>query len=60
MTSEDIIYRANAGYHMFTLVNSKPVAKPFFTDTITLKTMTEEIFYKVTSVDYQGHISKFI
>ncbi len=53
------IYRANAEYHMFTLQNSIPIEQAGYSDTITLKTLTEEIFYKVTSVDYQGHLSKF-
>ena len=53
------VYRANADYHMFTMINPIPIEQPLFKDTITLKTFTEEIFYKITSVDYQGHISKF-
>lgn len=62
-TEEDLrgyhVYRANADYHMFTMINPVPFGQATFRDTITLKTMTEEIFYKVTSVDYQGHLSDF-
>ncbi len=53
------IYRANASYHMYTLINPQPISINSFRDTITLKTTTEDIFYKVTSVDFQGHISSF-
>jgi fibronectin type 3 domain-containing protein len=53
------IFKANAADHIFTMVNAKPIADTVFRDSITLQTLTEEIYYRVSAVDFQGHISKY-
>jgi len=53
------IFKANAADHIFTMVNAKPFSENKFKDTITLQTLTEKIYYRVSAVDFQGHISKY-
>ena len=53
------IFKANAADHIFTMVNAKPFPDATFKDTITLQTLTEKIYYRVSAVDFQGHISKY-
>ena len=53
------IYSANQEDHIFIAVNNIPVRDTSFTDTITLKTLTENIYYKIATVDLVKNISGF-
>ena len=53
------IYRANSDKHVFTNILVKPVNAISYSDTISMKTLTEKIYYKITAVDYYGHVSEF-
>ncbi len=54
-TEEDIkgyrIYKANSVDHVFTPVSKELIQDTVFRDTVVLKTLTREIFYKVIAVD---------
>lgn len=52
-----MVYMANQEDHFFTNKTPKPISLESWSDTITLKTFTEEIFYRVTAVDFQSHVS---
>lgn len=45
------IYWSNADDHSFIMINNGPVRDTMFTDTITLSTLTEEVFYRVAAID---------
>jgi len=45
------VYFANAADHEFIQISSDLLKEPRFQDTITLNTLTEEIFYRVVAVD---------
>jgi len=51
------VYMANQEDHYFTNMTPKPVLDTVWTDTITLKTFTEHIFYRVAAVDFHSHFS---
>lgn len=53
------IYFANADYHEYIKINGRPVAENTWRDTITLKTLTEDIYYKITAVDHIGNVSSY-
>jgi len=53
------VYMANADEHVYSRLTSQPVRDTIFTDTITLKVLTEEIFYKIKAVDIKGNVSEF-
>jgi hypothetical protein len=50
---------ANQEDHFFTNMTPKPVIDTAWTDTITLKTFTEQIFYRVAAVDFHSHFSEW-
>ncbi len=51
------VYKANQEDHFFTSVTPQPVTLNRWQDTITLKTLTEEIYYRVAAVDFHSHTS---
>lgn len=53
------IYYAHDPSHEFTQATKGPWAETTFTDTITIKTLTEEIYYKVMAVDWVHNYSEF-
>src|SRR5690606_23446119 len=53
------VYFSNQEDHFFANLTGFPLKSPAYLDTITLKSFTEEIFYRVTAIDHLGHISKF-
>ena len=54
-----MIYFSNAKDHVFTTLNSDILTDTIYTDTITIKTLTEEIYYTMQSVDINYNYSKF-
>jgi hypothetical protein len=53
------LFSANQADHTFINVNNIPVSDTTFTDSITLKTLTENIYYRVSTVDWVGNVSEF-
>ncbi|MCG8696504.1 MAG: fibronectin type III domain-containing protein, partial [Bacteroidales bacterium] len=53
------IYRANAAHEEYSQLTVAPVLENQFTDTISLKTLTKNIFYKVMAIDKRQNYSKF-
>ena len=53
------IYRANSNNHLYTNILQKPIRINNYIDTVTMKTLTEQVYYKVTAVDHNGHVSQF-
>ncbi|GAA5032111.1 hypothetical protein GCM10011506_24450 [Marivirga lumbricoides] len=45
------LYFSNAKDHVFTTVNNHPIQDTVYTDTVQVKTLTEEIFYCLIAVD---------
>lgn len=45
------LYKANAADHEFTAVSKDIIQDTTFTDTLTLKTLTKDVYYKVIAVD---------
>lgn len=53
------VYMANAKDHVFARLTAKPIRDTIFTDTITLKVLTEDIYYKIKAVDIKGNVSEY-
>lgn len=53
------VYYANQIDHQFTNLTGYPIRSNGFIDTVSLKTLTEHVYYKVTAADQFNHISKF-
>lgn len=54
-----LIHTSNAVHHIFTCISGDAIQDTFWKDTITLRTLTKEIFYKIQAVDLMGNISEF-
>lgn len=54
-----LVHTTNASNHVFTCITGKAVPGTGWKDTITLKTLTKEIFYKIQAVDLMGNISEY-
>jgi len=54
-----LVHTSNAVHHVFTCITGDAVQDTFWTDTITLNTLTKAIFYKIQAVDLLGNISEF-
>jgi len=53
------VYFNNQADHFWTNVSQVIVQDTVFIDTITLKSLTEKIFYRITALDYNYNVSKF-
>lgn len=53
------VFRANFDSHEYAQATASPVQDAFFTDTINLKTLTKNIYYKVVAVDRHFNPSEF-
>lgn len=53
------VYRANSNHHAMTIITGNPVLENTFNDTITLKTLTEEVYYQITAIDYNSNYSPY-
>ncbi|MBX9785504.1 MAG: hypothetical protein K2X48_19655 [Chitinophagaceae bacterium] len=62
-SEEDIkgykVYYANAANHVFTQVTTEPDSAVNFIDSITLRTLTKNIWYKIAAVDENNNHSEF-
>ena len=62
-SEEDIkgykVYFANAANHVFTQVTTEPDTAINFVDSITLRTLTKNIWYKIVAVDENNNHSEF-
>lgn len=54
-----MVYFSNQKEYFYTNLTGHVLKDTFFTDTITLKTLSEKIYYRITAVDQFHHISKF-
>ncbi len=53
------IYFSNHRNGVFNILNSAPVADTSFRDTVTLKTLTKDIYYSIVAVDARSNMSPF-
>jgi uncharacterized protein len=53
------VYYANAADHVFIQLTTVPDTLTNFVDSITLKTLTKDIWYKIVAVDYNNNHSEF-
>lgn len=53
------VYRANLGREEYVQVTVQPVREPVFTDTIELKTLTKNVYYKVSAIDSHYNPSEY-
>lgn len=53
------VYMSNSLSHIFVKISSNTLSSNTFEDTITLKTFTENIYYKITAIDFHSHFSEF-
>ncbi len=53
------VYFANAADHVFAQVTTEPDSLTYFTDSINLKTLTKDIWYKLVAVDENNNHSDF-
>lgn len=53
------VYKANNKEHEFVQITRKPIRDTVFRDTIALKTLTKEVFYKAVAVDMMYNHSGF-
>jgi uncharacterized protein len=53
------VYYANAADHVFIQLTTIPDTFTNFVDSITLKTLTKDIWYKIVAVDYNNNHSEF-
>jgi len=53
------IFFANQNDHAFIQLNAAPLATDTFHHSLKLKTLTEEIFYKIVAVDFNGNPSPY-
>lgn len=49
------VYSANSKDHVFSRLTPKPIRDTIYLDTIKLKVLTEEIYYKIKAVDIRGN-----
>ena len=53
------VYYANAENHVFIQITTEPDTATNFVDSITLNTLTKDIWYKIVAVDYNNNHSEF-
>jgi fibronectin type 3 domain-containing protein len=53
------VYFANAADHVFTQITTEPDSLNSFVDSITLRTLTKDIWYKIVAVDFNNNHSEF-
>jgi fibronectin type 3 domain-containing protein len=53
------VYFANAPDHVFTQITTGPDSLNSFVDSITLRTLTKDIWYKIVAVDFNNNHSDF-
>ena len=54
-----MVYYSNQEDHVYAAVNNDLLQDTLFTDTINIKVLTENIYYKITAVDATRNYSKF-
>ena len=53
------VFFSNKPDHEYSLLTKVPLLDTVFRDTITIKTLTKKIYYKIVAVDYNSNYSKF-
>jgi uncharacterized protein len=53
------VYRANERNAIYYPLSKAPFSEPFFTDTVSIKALNREIFYKITAVDQRYNPSPY-
>lgn len=53
------VYMANGRNNIFRQVTSSPLIDSAITDTVTMRSLTEEVYYKITAVDYNNNASSY-
>ncbi len=53
------VYRANGKNNVYHQLTGYPLNDSTFTDTISMRSLTEEVYYKITAVDYNNNPSPY-
>ena len=53
------VYMANGKNNVFKQITSSPRVDSLITDTVTMRSLTEEVYYKITAVDYNNNASSY-
>lgn len=53
------VYMANGKNNVFKQITSSPRVDSLITDTVTMRSLTEEVYYKITAVDYNNNASAY-
>jgi len=53
------VYMANGRNNIFRQITSSPLIDSVITDTVTMRSLTEEVYYKITAVDYNNNASAY-
>jgi fibronectin type 3 domain-containing protein len=53
------VFYSNQKDHEYSLLTKSPLLDTVYRDTITIKTLTKKIYYKVVAIDYNSNYSKF-
>ncbi len=53
------VYMANGKDNIYKQITSSPRVDSLITDTVTMRSLTEEVYYKITAVDYNNNASAY-
>ncbi len=53
------VYTSNADYHEPVIITPMPLLDTFFYDTINIRTLTEEIYFRIVAIDWKSNYSEF-
>lgn len=53
------VYMANGKDNIYRQITSSPLVDSVITDTVTMRSLTEEVYYKITAVDYNNNASEY-
>ena len=53
------LYMANGRDNIFRQVTSSPLVDSVITDTVTMRSLTKEVYYKITAIDYNNNASAY-
>jgi fibronectin type 3 domain-containing protein len=54
-----MVYFTNSADHVYSMVNQMPLADTIYTDTIQIKTLTRNVYYKIKAVDTRWNYSEY-
>ena len=53
------VYVANGKDNVYRELTGKPIADSVFTDTVSMRSLTKNVYYKITAVDYNNNPSEY-